>query len=260
MKKTFALRVDLESNKGIRIGLPRILDLLKKFNFKASFYVVMNGESDIFDIIRYRKQFGGERKIKVFSIIEKIRILFFPKDFVKKNEKILKRIIKENHELGIHGWKHRAWLRGFNKIDIKEHLILSKIKYEKLFKKEPTSFAAPGFKTNKKVIKLLGDLDFKIISDLPGNKPKKIKKKIVNVPITINGKNNMPIIEYLASKNLRDEKILKILKKKIKQKKLSTIYVHGLFECIKKIDLLEDLFRFIKKNKIKVKKLEEIKK
>jgi len=251
-KRTFALRIDLESDKGIKKGVPKILKLLKKHKIKASFYVVMGGEANFFDFLRYRKAIPGERKIKAFSTIEKIRILLFPRDFVKKNKKILKEIIDDGHELGIHGWKHRSWLRGFDKIDIRKHLVLAKNKYIKIFGKEPLSFAAPGFKTDKKVIKILEELGFKVISDLPGNKPKKIKNKnIINIPITIKGKNNTPIIEYLTSKNLKDEKILEKLKEKIKKKKLSIIYVHGLFESIKKIDLLEDLFKYIKKNKIK---------
>jgi len=111
----FTLRVDLESKKGISKGLPTLLDLLRDYDIKASFYLTMGGEPNIFDLLRYRKKLRGERKIKIFTKKEMLRIIFFPEDFVRSNREILKRILKGGHELGIHGWKHRAWGRGLLK-------------------------------------------------------------------------------------------------------------------------------------------------
>ena len=95
--KTFALRIDVESQKGIVEGIPRILDLLKEFDFKASFYLTMGGESNLLELIKYRGglKTAGERGIKIFSLKEKIRMALFPKDFVRNNINILKRIIAD---------------------------------------------------------------------------------------------------------------------------------------------------------------------
>ena len=92
MVKTFTLRVDLESDKGIKKGLPKLLDLLKKHHIKASFYIPMGGESNILDLLRYRGRLrsAGEREIKVFSLLDKIRMILFPRDFVKSNKKIVR--------------------------------------------------------------------------------------------------------------------------------------------------------------------------
>ena len=136
--KIFSLRIDLEADYGIRNGVPKILKLLKKYNFKASFYVVMGGESVFFEILKYRKK-NIERKSSPLSKKEILRILFKPKDFITENENILKKILADGHELGIHGWKHRPWLRGLEKIDVEKHIILSKIKYKKIFGEYPIS-------------------------------------------------------------------------------------------------------------------------
>ncbi|MCX6749288.1 MAG: polysaccharide deacetylase family protein [Candidatus Pacearchaeota archaeon] len=260
-KKIFALRIDLESFKGIKKGLPKILDLLKKYRIKASFYIPMGGESNILELIRYRKELSNatERKIKVLSKIEMLRMVLFPKDFVRENQKILRRIILEGHELGIHGWKHRAWTRGLEEININKHLDLAINKYKKIFGVYPDSFAAPAFNTNKKVIEILDRKKILVISDLEGEKPFKIKGTgIINVPITINGENNSPIIEYLATKGCSDNEIINYLKEKIKENKLATIYIHDIYECVNKISLLENLFVFLKKNKIQVKTIRQI--
>ncbi len=246
-KRYFYLRVDLESDKGIKKGLPQILDLLKKHNVKVSFYLTMGGESGLFDLIRYRKKLktAGERKIQVFGFFEKLRIAFFPRDFVKENMRLLKRILAEGHELGIHGWKHRAWTRGIDEIDIEKHVTLSVEKFKKMFGVYPSSFSAPGFNTNKRIIKIVKDNNIKVISDLPGKGPFLVDG-LVNVPITIKGNNNTPIIEYLVSKGKRDDEIIEAILKEIDKLKYAGFYIHGIYEGIEKVDMLDRLIKRLK--------------
>ncbi|MBI3623770.1 polysaccharide deacetylase family protein [Candidatus Pacearchaeota archaeon] len=251
MTKTFTLRVDLESEKGIKLGLPRLLDLLKRYNIKASFYLVMGGESNIIEILKYRNKLksSGERSIKVWSIKDKIRMTLFPKDFVKNNIHILRRVIADGHELGIHGWKHREWTRGLDKINTRERIIMAKKKYFYFFGKKPVSFCSPGFNTNEKVLRVLDDEGIKFISDF---QDKKVKEyfKIKNVPITILGEERTPIIEFLVGKGKSDEEILSIIKEMMQKEEICSFYMHDLFEARFKLPLLEEIFKYVKKNKI----------
>lgn len=255
----FSLRIDLESQKGIKEGLPKILNLLSKYNMKASFYLTMGGESNLFQLLKYKKKIPEKRKLKIFSKKEILRMAFLPKDFVKENEIILKRILEKGHELGIHGWKHRAWTRALEKIDVEKQIDLSIKKYWMIFGRKPDSFCSPAFRINRKVIDILNKTGFKIISDLEGEKPFRIKDtEIINVPITIKEKNNTPIIEYLVTQKYSDEEILDYLKKQIEQKKYSIMYVHGLFECRFKTNLLEKLFKYIEEENIETKTIKQI--
>lgn len=250
--KSFTLRIDLESDKGIKEGVPKLLNLLKKYNIKASFYLSMGGESNLSEILKHRSNLktSGERKIKLWSLKEKARMAFIPRDFVNKNKKILKRILDEEHELGLHGWKHREWTRSLEKIDLENTIKKSMNKYIRLFGEKPLSFASPGFNVNDKVLKILEKNNIKFMSDFPGEKAKKYGK-IKNIPMTILGKDKMPIIEYLVSRGKSDEEILEIMKKEIEKKEISSFYIHGMFEGRFKIKLLEDIFKFIKRRKIK---------
>lgn len=256
MEKTFTLRVDLESYRGIKEGIPKLLDLLKKYDIKASFYLVMGGESNIFDILKYRGKMtsSDERKIKIWPIKDKIRMVLFPKDFVKSNLDILQRIIKEGHELGIHAWKHREWTRGLNRINIEKSINKSIKKYIKLFNKKPISFASPGFNTNETVLNVLERKGIRFISDFPGEKVS-IYGKIKNVPITIKGEKNTPIIEFLVSKGKKDEDILKILEKEFSRHEIISLYIHDLYESRSKLKLLEAIFKLINSKKIKNKRI-----
>ncbi len=255
MVKTFTLRVDLESDKGIK-AVPKLLDLLRKYDLKASFYVVMGGESNLLEILRYRGKItsSDERKIKIWSLKDKIRMVFFPRDFVKSNFNILKRILKDGHELGIHGWKHREWTRGLDKIDIEKTINKAVNRYNKLLNQKPISFAAPGFNTNQKVLEILEKRGIRIVSDFE-SRHVRFYGKIKNIPITICGERRAPIIEYMVSNGKKDLEILEFLKKDIKKKEIASFYIHGLFEARFKLNLLEDLFKFIKREKIKNKRI-----
>lgn len=253
----FSLRIDLESDKGIREGVPKILALLKKYNMKASFYITMGGESNIFELFRYQKKLLGKRKISVFSRWEILRMILLPKDFVTKNKKILQRILAEGHELGIHGWKHREWTRGLEQLNVRKAIRKAIKKYIKLFGKKPQSFCAPAFRMNQEVVKILSSEGIEVISDFEEDSPKKVDR-LINVPITLRGEGNTPIIEYYVGEGYSDEEIFERITSEIEGKDYSSMYIHGLFECREKIGLLKELFKWLKKKKIKTKRIIEV--
>ena len=254
--KTFTLRVDVESDRGIKDGLPKLLDLLKKYELKASFYLVMGGESNIFEILRYNKKIesSAERSIKVWSLTDKLRMTLFPKDFVKANKKILQRILDEGHELGIHGWKHREWTRGLDKIDVKDRINRAINRYDNLFGQKPISWASPGFNINDNTLSILEEEGIRYISDFTGNKSK-LYSKIKNIPMTICGENRTPIIEYLTSIGKDDDEIFEEIKEKILTNNLASFYIHDLYETRFKLELLEKIFRVIKNKQIENKRI-----
>jgi len=254
MKKEFVIRIDLESQKGIKEGLPNLLKLFKKNNVKGSFYLTMGGESNIFEILKNREQLktSGERKIKLWSTFQKIRMILFPIDFVSKNKKLLKQILVDDHELGLHGWKHREWTRNLENVNIKKRLKQMILKYKKYFKQNPISWTSPGYNINKKVLTELEKANITYISDF--EKKKKIGK-IKNVPINICGKNRMPFIECWIGEGKSDKEIFEIFKRETKGKELISFYLHGMFEGRFKIDLLEKIIIYLKEQNYKSKRI-----
>lgn len=254
MKKKFVIRIDLESQRGIKKGLPKLLKLFREQKIKTSFYLTMGGESNIFEFLKNRGKLktAGERKIRLWSLKDKIRMVLFPIDFVKKNKILLKRILQEGHELGIHGWKHKEWTRNLQNVNIKKRLNQAILKYQKYFKRKPLSWTSPGFNINQKIISELEKNGIRYISDF--NKKEKFKD-IVNIPITISSENKMPFIEYWAGEGKSDEEIFKIFKKDIQKQRFVSFYIHGMFEGRFKIGLLKRMIIELKKQKYKSKRI-----
>ena len=75
----FSLRIDIDTRNGLVKGVPKLLDLLDKYDVKASFYIPMGKESNIFDVIKHRG--GGKRfarwGIPKMSKIELARRIIF---------------------------------------------------------------------------------------------------------------------------------------------------------------------------------------
>jgi len=257
MKKEFIIRIDLESQRGIREGLPKLLKLFKKYDIRSSFYLTMGGESNIFEILWNRKKLktSGERKINLWSNKDKLRMLLCPVDFVKNNKILLRKITSNGHELGLHGWKHREWTRNLEKVNIKKRLKQMIFKYKEYFGRNPISWTSPGFNINKKVLEVLGIVGIKYISDF--DKKGKVED-IINVPITVCGKDRMPFIEYWVGKGKTDEEIFEIFRKEIDHKNFVSFYLHGMFEGRFKIDLLEKMILELKRQKFNNKRVIDI--
>lgn len=257
MKKEFAIRIDLESRKGIKEGLPNLLDLFNKYNVKGSFYLTMGGESNIFDILKNRggMNSAGERKIKLWSFKDKLKMVFMPVDFASKNKRILKGVLKEGHELGLHGWKHREWTRNLDKVNIGKRLDQMIYRYEKYFGVYPRSWSSPGFNINKKVLLELKKRGITHISDF---KEKKTVNGIKNIPITICGKSRMPFVEYWVGEGKSDDEIFDIFKKELRGKNFASFYLHGMFEGRFKIGLLERMIIYLKEQNFKSKRIVDI--
>ncbi len=235
----FALRVDIDSRYGLIHGVPNILAILKDCGIKASFAVVMGGESGLADLLKYR---GGERGLMGGSKIpltDRMRMAILPVNFAEEQKQVLEIIMKEGHSLGVHGWRHRPWTRALDSIDAMQHVKLATDKYRQLFGKQPAHFVSPGFKVSLKVLEALDENGYEFASDLPGEKPfipqtEGKKFKCVQVPVTLKAEDTSPLTEYYAFQGIADDEIARKIADEVIQMendgKLSTMYVHDVFE------------------------------
>lgn len=245
----FCLRVDIDTGKGLKKGVPPLLTLLDKYNIPGSFYIPTGGESNILDILRYRggPSFNQPHKEKL-TFREKLRTVLTPKNFAKENSSILRNVIK-NHELGVHGHKHRHWTRGLEELDVEKELRKMIDTYKSLFGDAPDTFASPGFRTDERVLQALDKHGFKAASDLPGQKPfhpeiDGNKARHVQVPITVR-EGSMPPIEAWRVKGLDDETIIERFTKEIEEKPLVSTYIHPSYEATKEQRILEKLLSLV---------------
>lgn len=263
----FGFRIDIDSRYGLLHGVPRLLEVLRRQDIAASFFIPMGGESSVAELLRYR---GGERGamggVKLPKA-ELARMVLFPKNFAEENVELLRQILSEGHTLGVHGWKHRAWTRALERIDVGKHVLLATEKYEELFGKKPLSFAAPAFKSSRKVLDALEGNGYRVAGDLDGNDAffpivDGRKYSCCQVPVTLKQENTDPLIESFSLQGASDDavaqKICGLVDGKEMQGSLATLYCHDFFEGVHKPHVVESVLAHVKKEGYAHNTMEEI--
>ena len=155
--KNITITVDVEedcppmltSTRGMEEGLPELLDLFKKENIKATFFVTG----------QMAEQYPG----------------------------LISRIPKEGHELGCHGYTHTRFDR-MEKEEARIALKQAG-KVLRQFERNLVSFRAPNLQFPKNYLKFLEEEGFLYDSSIAAYKPpfprSKVEGKIIRVPATI---------------------------------------------------------------------------
>jgi peptidoglycan/xylan/chitin deacetylase (PgdA/CDA1 family) len=95
-------------------------------------------------------------------------------EIARKNINLLHKIMDEGHELGIHGYDHVYWhdhIKHLNKEKTEEVLRKAFDVYRDITKKNPKSFAAPGWMINTHSLRFFEENNFVYTSNARGVSP-----------------------------------------------------------------------------------------
>jgi undecaprenyl phosphate-alpha-L-ara4FN deformylase len=179
--KVIGLKIDVDTHEGMKKGVPTLLDLLREFNIKASFFVPMGRDHTGWTVKRVFTRKGFLKKANRVGVLETygmktlMRGLLLPgPEIAKKNRLTLNEIVAQGHEVGIHGYDHVCWHDHVKDWDEeKTSAILNRAckAYEDLLGKKPRSFAAPGWMINSYALHFFENNGFLYSSDTRGSSP-----------------------------------------------------------------------------------------
>lgn len=179
--KIIGLKVDVDTNEGMKKGVPALLALFKKYGIPASFFVPMGKDHTGWTAKRVFTRKGFLKKASRVGVLETYGIktlmygLLLPgPEIAKGNGSLLKQIASEGHEVGIHGYDHVDWHDHIKKWDAeKTEAVLQKAcaVYEQILSKKPRSFAAPGWMINRHALHFFKNAGFSYSSDTRGTSP-----------------------------------------------------------------------------------------
>jgi len=138
------LRVDIDTTRDAR-ALPSLLGLLQDFDVKATIFVSTGRDDSARDLPRALLRVLRGRYIRRYGL-DPLRSLL---SSIGVEESTDWRVALDgNHELGLHGFRHRQWLckaKAWNAEKADEMVGLALKLYRKRFGWAPQGFAAPGF-------------------------------------------------------------------------------------------------------------------
>lgn len=239
------ISIHVDGYYGLVLGVPRILDLLKKYNLKATFFVNMGREANLLELLKYRSNGLREKDkkiIKRYSKIQMIKMAFLQRKIGSGHSKILKEIVQRGHEIQPHGWSHLKWSKNFEKLSYKKEIYLMKKSFFRAVGFFPTKFVAPDWKINSKVLSYLEKQGFKEVCILKKDikfflRDLKIKPDILSFDKTP---------EELLQEGKTKQEILSIYKQEF-AKKDAHLYFHADYEGLTGLNLFDEILRELKK-------------
>jgi undecaprenyl phosphate-alpha-L-ara4FN deformylase len=176
-----ALKIDVDTHQGLRLGVPRLARILESEGVAASFFISMgpdNSGKAIWRVFRNRGFVGKMVRTRAVSMYGLRTILsgtLLPaRPIALAFPAILRDLKSAGFEVGVHGYDHVLWQDRIDELDergIRAQLEDAFEVFSAIFGDCPRSFAAPGWRTNAAALGLLDAMGLEYRSDTRGRSP-----------------------------------------------------------------------------------------
>ena len=253
MSVPILLRIDIDFSFGLKKGVPYILDICEKYGVKGTFFSVMGPDTAASHGKRVLKK-GYIKRIMSMNPL-KMLLAFGPLLFLRGNllpvqyvgkqyPEILKEIVKEGHELGLHGYNHAKWADKWQDMDVEEvRTEYDKANYEfkKIFGNECNLWGAPNWRTTEYLYQYLKERKCIYTSNLRGIGPffpryGTNKYTVMELPISL------PALSELRQVGISKRKISKIMTQCLNPNYNHWV-IHGYYEGILERKLFENTLK-----------------
>jgi len=175
-----ALKIDVDTYRGTREGVPRLVEILQRYNAQATFFFSLGPDNTGRAIKRvFRPGFIG--KVSRTSVLEHyvIKTLLYgtllpAPDIGRRCAGIMRSVRDAGFDVGIHCHDHIRWQDYVADKDEKwtrRELQRAVDRYTEIFGEAPHAHAAAGWQTNRHALRLTQRMGFDYSSDTRGTHP-----------------------------------------------------------------------------------------
>lgn len=175
-----SLKIDVDTHRGTREGVPQLLELLARHQAQATFLFSL-GPDHTGRAIKRVLRAGFMRKVSRTSVLEHyglITLLYgtlLPgPDIGLRNADIMRRVRDAGHEVGIHTYDHVKWQDGVAHQDgpwTRREMQLACDRFQSIFGEPARTHGAAGWQMNRHALRLTQQLGFRYCSDTRGTHP-----------------------------------------------------------------------------------------
>lgn len=180
MPQNLALKIDVDTYRGTREGVPRLMEALQRHGAQASFFFSLGPDHTGRAIKRVFRP-GFMKKVSRTSVVEHygIKTLLYgtllPGPHIgRRCAGIMRSVRDAGFEVGVHCYDHIRWQDHVAGEDVdwtRRELERAANAFFDVFDEMPTAHAAAGWQTNRYALRLLQRMDFLYSSDTRGTHP-----------------------------------------------------------------------------------------
>ncbi|ADE11612.1 polysaccharide deacetylase family protein [Sideroxydans lithotrophicus] len=178
--KKIALKIDVDTYRGTREGVPRLVEVLQRHHAQASFYFSLGPDHTGRAIKRVFRP-GFMKKVSRTSVLEHygFKTLMYgtllPGPDIGRNCADIMRSVRDaGFEVGIHCYDHIRWQDHVAAKDAdwtKREMQRAVDRFTEIFGEAPRAHAAAGWQTNRYALRQTQHLGFDYSSDTRGTQP-----------------------------------------------------------------------------------------
>jgi hypothetical protein len=181
---TLCLKVDVCTHDGMKDGVPRLLDQLKRLGAKATFCLAFgpdNSGKAIFNLFRkgFAKKMLGSGAPKLYGWRTTVSGTLLPaRPIASAFPDLVRRIEAEGHEVALHAWDHRRWqdhLDAMDDAEIRAHYVRAAESYTSILGHAPRGAGAAAWIVHARSLAIEDTLDLAWASDLRGGVPCRLR-------------------------------------------------------------------------------------
>ena len=175
-----ALKIDVDTYRGTREGVPALVEVLKRHAAGATFLFSL-GPDHTGRAIRRAFRPGFMQKVGRTSVLEHygLKTLLFGTvlpgpDIGKRCADVLRRVRDAGFEVGIHTWDHVKWQDGVGSADegwTEWQMALASQRFREIFGEDAAVHGAAGWQMNVHAFRRTQSLGFRYASDTRGTHP-----------------------------------------------------------------------------------------
>jgi undecaprenyl phosphate-alpha-L-ara4FN deformylase len=174
MTRILGLKIDVDTYRGMKSGVPRLLSLLRQEGLRATFYLSVGPDASGRAILQFLRNprflwkmvktragslYGFRTALYGTLLPSPLIALAFPGT--------VRQIMAEGHEVQFHAWDHRRWqdeLTSRPEGWIRDWFERGIEGFERLTGERPSSFGAPAWLIDDRVLGILGGYHFAYLS------------------------------------------------------------------------------------------------
>ena len=180
VQTTVAIRVDVDTRRGLDEGVPRLLELFRRNGVQASFFVTMGPDRSGAAIRRawrpsFLRKMWRTNALRLYGVRTVLSgTLLRPRPVGAGAPELLRHVASEGHEVAPHGFDHVGWQDGMQRWDaarIRADMAAAAGAFEAVFGTRPEASAAPGWRTTPDALVVQEEFGYRYASDVRGRAP-----------------------------------------------------------------------------------------